>query len=522
MSVSKYIEEFNTSVQQSIQKNIANTEENPYPTEEIKQIRESDPESALAKMFDENGQLINPLGNDGLRFAAIDQDKDLYNRLRKGHKAKERLKNNERLEKLNAEDYLNSIYSKFKQELAKASSLGSKIDIAELLNPEKSDDFEEVTAGLGIDTGYVDIKTIQSAFLEKNPSQTEETGGEENQESSAINPVSEEEQEIEQDINELAIASPPDEEPAVAEVESTGPLNIPEEVEPVASSPINTEIAEPIAEEPSIEEPQENTTILEQASPEITAVSENLSIPQPEEPVVSSPVNQGEIKTPDLSDILGNVENTISNISNVTNLSEISNLENLTSNAINTAENVLNQGTSDLFEGDITSVINNLTENLPNISNIETSEVASNLTSSLLNQDFTSLTESVSNIGDKSLISNLIEKSSTFSSFPTSEVVKPEPITREDINKIGQDISSSVSLSSPSSLPIGDTDASSRSERREERKEEIQSERTERRAERQEEKQNSVNVDNDYSALEKRLKNIELLLMGPLEVKIKN
>ena len=55
MSVSKYIEEFNASVQESIQKNITRAEENPYPSEEIKQIRESDPESALARMFDENG-----------------------------------------------------------------------------------------------------------------------------------------------------------------------------------------------------------------------------------------------------------------------------------------------------------------------------------------------------------------------------------------------------------------------------------------------------------------------------------
>ena len=110
MSVYKYIEEFNTTVQKYIQKNITKAEENPYPSEEIKQLRESKPESALAKMFDENGQLIDPIGNQGLRFAAIDQDKDLYNRLNKGHRAKERLKNNERLEKLNAEDYLNSIY----------------------------------------------------------------------------------------------------------------------------------------------------------------------------------------------------------------------------------------------------------------------------------------------------------------------------------------------------------------------------------------------------------------------------
>lgn len=521
MSVSKYIEEFNTSVQGAIQKNIAKAEENPYPAEEIKQIRESEPESALAKMFGENGQLIDPLGNQGLRFAAIDQDKDLYNRLYKGNRYKERLKNNERLENLNAEDYLNSIYSKFRQESAKASSLGSKIDIEQLLDPANIDDFEEVSElGFDIDTSYVDIETIQSAFNEmvsSNKSENQET-----QESSAINPVSEEEQEIEPDTNELAIASPPEEEAVIAEVESTGSLNIPEEAEPIVPSPVNTDEVKPITEEPSLEEPQENIASLEQTSPEITSISENLSIPQPEEPVVSSPVNQDEVKTPDLSDMLGSVENSISNISNVTNLSEISNLENLTSNAINTSESLLNQGASDLFEGDIISFINNLTEAAPNISNIETNKITSNLTSSIFDQDLSSLTESVSNIGDKSNISNLIEKSSTFSSFPTSEVVKPEPITREDINKVGQDISSSVSSGSLPSLSIGDIDTRSRSERKDEKRTERQTERAERKAERQETKQDGVSVNSDYSALEKRLKNIELLLMGPLEVKIKN
>ena len=411
MSVSKYIEEFNVSVQESIQKNITRAEENPYPSEEIKQIRESEPDSALAKMFDENGQLINPLGNQGLLFAAIDQDKDLYNRLNKGHKAKERLKNNERLENLNAEDYLNSIYSKFRQESAKASSLGSKIDVGQLLDPDNIDDFEEVaTYSFDVDTSYVDIETIQSAFSEM--SSSNEIENQETQESSAINPVSEEEQETEQDFNELAIAIPLEEEPASAEVESTGSLNIPEEVEPITSSPINTEAVEPTVVEPSIEVPQEN-----------------LSIPQLEEPVVSSPVNQDEIKTPDFNDISSNVENTISNISNVTNLSEISNLENLTGNTINTAENVLNQGASDLFGGDVISFINNLTGgDLLNVSNTETSEVASNLESSLLNQDFSSSNELVNNVVDKSIAPNLIEKSSTFSSFPTSEVVKPDQL----------------------------------------------------------------------------------------------
>jgi len=520
VSVSKYIEEFNTSVQESIQKNIARAEENPYPSEEIKQIRESEPESALAKMFDENGQLINPLGNQALLFAAVDQDKELYDRLRKGHRAKERLKNNETLEGLDAEAYLNNIYFKFKQESSKASSLGLEIDVEELLNPENIDNFEEISEiGFDIDTSYVNIETIQSAFSEMLSSSESENENEEVQESSAINPVSEE-LETEQDINEIAIASPPEEETAVAEVESTGSLSIPEEVEPIVSSPINTEATEIVDTEPPAEEPQENIISLEQTAPEITAVAENLSIPQQEETPVTNPVN--EIEFPNLSNTLSNVENSISNISNVTNLPEISNLENLTNNAINTAETVLNQGTSDLIEGDVTSIINNLTDNIPNISNVETNEVSSNLTSSLFDQDFNNLTESTSNVGDKSVISNLIEKSSTFSSFPTSEIIKPEPITKEDINRVGEDISSNVSSSVTSNIPLRADNEPSRKEIREERKAERQESRAERKAENQGSKQRNVNVNNDYSALEKRLKNIELLLMGPLEVKIKN
>ena len=58
-------------------------------------------------------------------------------------------------------------------------------------------------------------------------------------------------------------------------------------------------------------------------------------------------------------------------------------------------------------------------------------------------------------------------------------------------------------------------------ERRADKKEEKQQAREEKKELKEQQKQ-GVNVNSDFSSLEKRLKNIELLLMGPLEVKIKN
>ncbi len=156
MSISKYIEEFNASIEKTIQKRIQKAEENPYPTEEITQLREQYPDSAIAKMFDENGEILAPLFNTELMAAAIEEDRDLYRRLRRGHLAKKRLENNEQLESLDAGEYLDNIYSKFISKLAEISSLGAKIiDPEEILTASEDDFLDAAYSSLDIDMSYV-------------------------------------------------------------------------------------------------------------------------------------------------------------------------------------------------------------------------------------------------------------------------------------------------------------------------------------------------------------------------------
>ena len=167
-------------------------------------------------------------------------------------------------------------------------------------------------------------------------------------------------------------------------------------------------------------------------------------------------------------------------------------------------------------------MFNNITSKSPNFFNTQQNETISKTDSSIFNQNLKEIGGSLTNNIEGSPTSNLIDKASTFSSFPVSEIIKPEPITREDISKVGQDVSSSVasSVASGSTLSVGED--TSRRESRAESRAERQESRAESGAERQESKQSKVNVNSDFSMLEKRLKNIELLLMGPLEVKIKN
>ena len=115
---------------------------------------------------------------------------------------------------------------------------------------------------------------------------------------------------------------------------------------------------------------------------------------------------------------------------------------------------------------------------------------------------------------------SIIDKTSSLKSVSKSSIVQPPPITKEDITNVGKDISSSVSSGADikSNLNIPGAQSPSKEEKRIDNVGNTQ-------AEGQpvsKEKNGNTNINSDFSQLEKRLKNIELLLSGPLEVKIKN
>jgi len=425
------------------------------------------------------------------------------------------------------EQYLNRLKAALINIAASSSSLGaaSSDAIIEkiLLDPES---YEEI-ADFEIDIdGPSGVKTSQEAYLalkEMFDSNEFTSAKEEEEVPSPINQVLEEtdEEEIETE-GELASIAPTPENPALAEVQSSGALNIPEEIENVGSQLGEGEAsAEPEASPINVEETS-TPEPLNEAEPESSI--ESLSINQLEEPAPSPPEGA-----------LGAIEGAISNVSNITNVSELSNAENLIGGAVsnitenltggainNFTDNLVKQGGSASFlEEGASSVINNLTEStgLGDVVSKTTKNV-SNLTNSIFNQGG-GLTESLTKNIDNSKVSSLIEKSSDFTSFPVSNIVKPEPVTKNDIVNVGKDISSNVSSGINTSLDLGGGEPQSRAERRANKKEERQQAREEKKELKEQQKQ-GVNVNSDFSSLEKRLKNIELLLMGPLEVKIKN
>ena len=424
------------------------------------------------------------------------------------------------------EQYLNRLKAALINIAASSSSLGaaSSDAIIEkiLLDPES---YEEI-ADFEIDIdGPSGVKTSQEAYLALKEmfDSNEFTSAEEEEVPSPINQVLEEtdEEEIETE-GELASIAPTPENPALAEVQSSGALNIPEEIENVGSQ---------LGEGEASVEPEASPINVEE-----TSTPEPLNEAEPKSSIESLSINQLEESAPSPSEgTLGAIEGAISNVSNITNVSELSNAENLTGGAIsnitenltggainNFTDNLVKQGGSASFlEEGASSVINNLTEStgLGDVVSKTTKNV-SNLTNSIFNQGG-GLTESLTKNIDNSKVSSLIEKSSDFTSFPVSNIVKPEPITKKDIANVGKDISSNVSSGINTSLDLGGGEPQSRAERRADKKEEKQQAREEKKELKEQQKQ-GVNVNSDFSSLEKRLKNIELLLMGPLEVKIKN
>ena len=408
------------------------------------------------------------------------------------------------------EQYLNRLKGELINIAASSSSLGAtsydKIIEKILVDPESYEEIADIRIDIDGPSG---VKTSQEAYLALKEmfDSNEFTSAKEEEAPSPINQVLEEtdEEEIETE-GELASITPTPENPALAEVQSSGALNIPEEIENVGSQ---------LGEGEASVEPEASPINVEE-----TSTPEPLNEAEAEPSIESLSINQLEESAPSPSEgTLGAIEGAISNVSNITNVSELSNAENLIGGAVsNITENLtggaINNVTDNLTGGAINNVTDNLVKQGGSASFLEegTSSVINNLTEStglgdavskttkLTNSIFNQgggLTESLTKNIDNSKVSSLIEKSSDFTSFPVSNIIKPEPITKKDIVNVGKDISSNVSSGINTSLDLGGGEPQSRAEGRADKKEERQQTREEKKELKEQQKQ-GVNVNSDF------------------------
>lgn len=530
MSISKYIEEFNANIEKTIQKRIKKAEENPYPTEEIIQLREQDPDSAIAKMFDENGEVLAPLFNTELMAAAIEEDRDLYRRLRRGDRAKKGLKNNEYLESLDAEEHLNNNYSKLVSKVSEVNSLGGKLDIEEILTSSEDDFLDAAYAGLDLDMSYVSDATIQAALLEKyqsnpspEPEETEET----------VQPLIEED---ETSTEELVEGSSPinlAEDEILEETEDPSILETNPELEEESDLPIN------VAESPEINLDQEAP-----ATP-INEVGENVNIVNNQEDVTNNLFTSEELSS--LQEISNNatsinpesveINQTSSEIVNESSPSmeynsffdseELALLDAILPTSSNTVSNQINNQTDTVLVSENTEV-SNIESSQSEVSAINENAESANAaeynaffdsdelamldvmlgnptTQSQQNVETTPIEVSkVNTMIDRSIapINNTsVNSSSQSNQSNTSQSNTSESVSSNDMSQSSESMSSNNSSSSNTNTVSGDN-VSNNSDNT--LNESIQ----------------TITQPVDVSTLESRLKKIETLLMGPLDVKI--
>ena len=478
------------------------------------------------------------------------------------------------------EEYLGKLHGALIGELAKSASMGAgNIDSLKQKVFEDQDSYEDIIeyAAENVD-GPRGVKTNPATYAALkelvNSSSNTESADSENIETQEVSPINEEdstndvdlekessainetEEEIilEEDSKELA---EPIEEPEVSPetvVESSG-LDIPEEKEEVLQ-----EIEEPISEPSPVESP-----------PSISSDSPVLQETDDDKELESKSINEVPIQK---AEELPSLETTevVNNITNIDNISEDStntttnieeNTGDINTNTINDIKKpITTSGEGTIYQQaavsgpssflnsflqDITgmsneemnaitnmgsSVVNNMS-NESNIENINTTAMESSIGDSIKESNISSInqveniTGGISSAMDetKSLVNNNIsenfEKNSNFSSFEESSIIKPEPITKEDIGSVGKDISSEIT--STMSLSSGDNEPTSSSNNS--IMENSTASSTQPAMNKASGEGDNVMIEEssiDTATLEKRLKNIEILLMGPLEVKIKN
>ena len=421
------------------------------------------------------------------------------------------------------EEYLKTLSQAIKSIASSSSDTGvtsaDKMIDSIFANPEAYSDVVELEIDL---EGPKGVKTSTEAYaaLKEMYDSGEMTSKGEGQagESSAINPVEEtESSETEEASSELAEPIKEEENVATTAVASTSSaLSLPEEQkEAVPAGTVNQPLETEATSPSPINQPLETEEPPVEKTEETLSQSSALNIPE------QTNIENATIANEEISN------NFISNITGDTNLGNIS--ENLTTaiNSVSNPQDILNNAISgdtiNNVKGGLSSFldVSNISKggNVANeIANVLNKEESLNSMNKLFNP--TSIESNVENTENNISNQENTEKSSNFSSFPTSEIVKPEPVTKEDISKVGESISTGIGskLAMPDLSNQGEMEGPSKREVR-------QAERRERKEERKEEKQGGSGTyveGTNTSSLEKRLKNIELLLQGPLEVKIKN
>lgn len=453
------------------------------------------------------------------------------------------------------EEYLAELHGALIKGLAQTASLGGgSIDNLKKTVFEDQDSYEdiieytaeEVNGPRGVKTDPVTYAALKE--IVDSGDSIESTSSNE-----AVSPINPESKDLveEKETSELAEPIEQDEDPSEIEVDASDNLDIPKE-DPLASLSINNDSKEKEVksepEEAIINEPSKDTKTSEDivSDKETISIESNQSAPDQE---IKDNTVEPEVQSTNVVNNISNIEDTSNEINNVEDNSSINNQVPLKSSEVETSNEqsggnsfitsflssmtgLSTEEISSLTNTDQNSVINN-TKSDSNIVNNQSNQASGdavgdiNTESNVTNIDQLNNTPEASSNTPESLnkmesIANNLETNSNFSSFEKSSIISPDPITKEDINSVGKDISTGVSStigsvsnaieesssnvsSSLSSGPSFSSDSSSTTAP-------VNSPG----------KGSSVSLNNDMSQLEKRLKNIEILLMGPLEVKIKN
>ena len=543
MSVSAYISEYNEKLEKRLATTNAKIEsnDNSGALEMLQGIRALLPESAIAQAFDDDGILVKQM----MYIPALTQDKKLTKRLRNIHRYAARLEkiNSDKSKDHNIE--LNETFDKFKEVTgANPVSLGSK-PLADSLLEGNEDDFGEVI--MEFDDSPVETATIQSAFKELNAGKNI-TG--EAEESSAINTITD--ADIEEGVEIGEEGEIKESSTITEEVGGEGPINLPEETveeempieEKTETLPTDANILDNLVAEKAASGEGPLGDVAEKAAsgegPLGDDYFKNLFSKDKEE-TPSSTMGMDIINN--LSAPEAVVEETTSNISNVVNNEETTNIsnENAVESATSEIESPINEPVKEKKGGKLKGFLKKASAKLlPGIDGMLNKQtqfggMASNAINAIQKKKAEKQKEKQeaiekSKIGFEAGTTSKETPSDKIASDATAESVvsnleatgvgelTPEPpaVTKQDVESVGQGISSTISETKIRES-FSNPEPSKKEQRianREEKKEARQDKKDER-------KEGGSTTNIDIGTLDKRLKNIEILLQGPLTVKFK-
>ncbi len=332
MSVSNYIDNYNRKRDNIIQSNIEYSNNNPYPIDELNELGNS---TVLKYVFDENGQI--PSAQKRIKLLAIEDNKDLYDRLSNGARGLEKLKQNEKLLEIDPEAVLKSRFDEVVKVLNRTNSTtDGNIKLDEWLNGEITEGnfntFGELYNAIlessnmtGIDA---DIEFVISAFKEL-------SGSDETDEPT-------------DDVNTLN-----DEDIIDEVIDGEDPLNLGETSE--TSDIVEGEITETAPElEPEL-------TLTDDELDEDRGFTEIDEVSPINEEATVGDFDTNEDGTVSLSEYNENINSIINDIQeNVTN--ETSNIDNQINEAINNNDRSYLDNINNETEGDVINNSSSITE----------------------------------------------------------------------------------------------------------------------------------------------------------------